>query len=453
MRTPPELGTLRPVEDLPSEDFVAAVEQRAALKGDVAGRTINWRLRRRLKRLAAGLGGIAIVAAIAGGAYLYREDGGDPWADSVAAVGSTADTVGTWIDQQTAETTSGDADAPSASSDNVVSEADQEVLAYNAGTSLDDTASQSTTESEASGTTDTDTATAAIDDSAAGDADALPEATPEAEVVGDDPVETQVDEIVTVEPDAEPVETLETTAPEITAQDDLEDAVDSSDNADVAATVENLVADELPEDEITTPDIGETDVVAVEPEVQAGDVAPTETADAVEAIAPESETPSSDGDLNDVDASEAGDAAAEQASEDVDVPPLPAENIADIDAALPEETVIDETVSEEPVDVAEVTDPVEPVEQLPVMSAYSHSGIRVELADFGTVEQAQDGWRELKSDLGGVVGDHIPVIEEGSAGAGLIYSVQIGYFDSAFAAANFCTAVMDRKVTCTVIPQ
>lgn len=445
-RTPPEFGTLRAVDDLPSDDFVAAVEQRAALKGDVAGRTINWRLRRRLKRLAGGLGGIAVVAAIAGGAYLYREDGGDPFADSVTAVGSAADTVGAWIDEQTADDTG-------ASSNSVVSRADQEVLARNVSESSQETTPDAGTETQAAGATQSDTDAASAGDASTGATDVEIAATQEPGVAGADAVETQAADVVAVEPEAEPVETLAVETPAITAPSE-EDVVDGSDNADVASTVDNLTDDELSENGVTAPDAAEiaaseTESVETAPETPVSDTTPTETTDADDVIVPTPETPPpSDGGLADADTMDDGAAVAETSPDDLAVPPLPAENIADIDTVLPEETV-----SNEPVDVAEIAEPVAPVADLPIMSAYSHSGIRVELADYGSAEQAQEGWRELKSELGGVVGDQMPVIEEGSAGAGLIYRVQIGYFDSAFAAANFCTAVMDRKVTCTVIPQ
>ncbi|MEM7123647.1 MAG: hypothetical protein AAF563_20395 [Pseudomonadota bacterium] len=470
-RTPPEFGTLRAVDEAPSEDFVAAVERRAALKGDVAGRTINWRLRRRLKRFAGAVVGLAVVVAIAAGAYFYREDGGDPLSDSVTAVGSAADTVETWIDEQTTAISN---DGAGTSSGTVVDQADQEVLAYNAGTS-----SQETTPEAASGTTLADSVNAdadgaANDSAVAEDADSSNVATEEPGVAGADTLESQAADIAPAEPDVETVDALAADTPDITAPSEAGDVVDSSDIADMASTAESLAADDLPESNVAATDAAENDAVETEPveieaveteavetepaatapETQTSDAASSETPDVADAVVPTPEAPpSSDDGLTDESTPDVADAAADTALDDVPVPPLPAENIADIETALPDETVSDETPADEPVEVAEVTEPVVPVAELPVVSAYSHAGTRVELADYGTAEQAQEGWRELKSELGGVVGDHNPVIEEGSAGAGLIYRVQIGYFDSAFAAANFCTAVMDRKVTCTVIPQ
>lgn len=446
-RVPPEFGTLRAVDELPSEDFVAAVEQRAALKGDVAGRKINWRLRRRLKRLAGAVIGLAVVAAIAGSAYLYREEGGDPLGDSVTAIGSAADSVGTWIEEQTADLSADGAGATGTSSDTVVSQADQEVLASNAGTSSQETTPEPVPETAAPDAADTDAGVAAVDHATAGDAGATE--TVEAGVSGAETVENQAADIVAVEPDVETVDTMTVETPDLTTQNEAQDVVDSSDNADVASTVENLAADEALESDIAATDAVQTVTVETAAETQASDAASTEAREVADVVVPTPETPpSSDETLADEGAPEASTAVAETTVDDAAVPPLPAENIADIDAALS-----DETITDEPVEVAEVTEPVVPVAELPIVSSYSHSGIRAELTDYGTAEQAQDGWRELKSELGGVVGDHSPVIEEGSAGAGLIYRVQIGYFDSAFAAANFCTAVMDRKVTCTVIPQ
>ena len=469
-RTPPEFGTLRAVDEAPSEDFVAAVERRAALKGDVAGRSINWRLRRRLKRFAGAVVGLAVVAAIAAGAYFYREDGGDPVSDSVTAVGSAADTVGTWIDEQTASISADDAGA---SSDTVVNQADQEVLAYNAGTSSEETTPDAATETTVSNLSNADAGIAADD------VEASTAATEEPGVSGAEIVESQAGDVANADTDVEAVETLAAETPEITVPSETADVVDNADNADTASSVESLADDELPESDVAATDAVQNNVVETEPveteaveteavetkavetetvdiatETQASDAASTDTTEVADVVVPTLETSStSDDNLADDNAPEVADTAADATLDDVAVPPLPAENIADIDAALPDETVTEVTVTDEPVEVAEVTEPVVPVAELPVVSAYSHAGIRVELADYGTAEQAQEGWRELKSDLGGVVGDHDPVIEEGSAGAGLIYRVQIGYFDSAFAAANFCTAVMDRKVTCTVIPQ
>ncbi len=454
MRTPPEFGALRAVDDSPSDDFVAAVEQRAALKGDVAGRPINWRLRRRLKRLGAGLGGIVIVAAIAGGAYLYREGGGDPWADSVTAVGSAADDVGTWIDEQTADTSTDVAGASDSSSSGVVSQADQEVLATNATAPSQDSTAEAAAGSVVSGATETDTSTVSSDNTGTGDADVGDTATAESDIAGVEAIDSQIPEIDVVDPESQPDESLVNETPEASVQTEPEDIVDSSDSADIVAAVDSLAADELLSNEdldteVATLGADENETVEVTQESESVEVAPTDTPDAADDIAPLPDAPpSSDDGLPSDEVADIGDTITETATDDVAMPPLPAENIADIDTVLP-----DETVSDEPVEVAEVAEVVVPVEQLPVMSAFSHTGIRVELADYGSEEQAQDGWRELKSELGGVVGEHIPVIEEGSAGAGLIYRVQIGYFDSAFAAANFCTAVMDRKVTCTVIPQ
>jgi hypothetical protein len=104
---------------------------------------------------------------------------------------------------------------------------------------------------------------------------------------------------------------------------------------------------------------------------------------------------------------------------------------------------VEETTTEQPAQV----------ERLPVRPALSHSGARVQIAAYGSEQRAQEGWLELRPELGDLLGDHVAVIEEADVNAGIFYRLQIGYFDTGFEARNFCDAVLSRRLDCIVIPQ
>ena len=133
--------------------------------------------------------------------------------------------------------------------------------------------------------------------------------------------------------------------------------------------------------------------------------------------------------------------------------------------AMTEETVVDivepsttaqvEPEAEAVVATVEETTTEQPaqVERLPVRPALSHSGPRVQIAAYGSEQRAQEGWLELRPELGDLLGDHVAVIEEADVNAGIFYRLQIGYFDTGFEARNFCDAVLSRRLDCIVIPQ
>jgi hypothetical protein len=107
----------------------------------------------------------------------------------------------------------------------------------------------------------------------------------------------------------------------------------------------------------------------------------------------------------------------------------------------------DRTTAEEPEAAAVV-----PVEQLPVVSVASHQGPRVQLAAYGTADRAQAGWAEIKPQLGGIESGHDVVIEEAILDSGTFYRLQIGYFDTALAARDFCDQVLTLRLDCIIIP-
>ena len=434
--TEPELDLARSTDTMSPDDFVAAVEQRAARKGDRAGHAVNWRRRRRVRRLTAAFAGLLIVAATAAGAYFYREGGGDPWADTVAAVESATDTAAETIESWSSGDDTAAGETSVTATGGLVNQEDQEVIAYNANTPQ--SSSDSDTETGTAETTAIDTVDAASGDVATDDTETGATEAAEPDVAGADVIDSEATEIDVTVPEIDTVDPVEIETPETAL-------VVEPEGADNAAGASYLVDQNALDDNVATASAAETETSDVESEPDSSEVVSTEDLDAVADIAPVPETPpSSDDNLADDVTSET---IVETAPEPT-VPQLPADNIADIDAVMP-----NEVASEEPVAVAEVTEVSVPVERLPVMSAFSHTGTRVQLADYGTEEQAQDGWLDVKSDLRGVIGDYRPIIEEESLGAGMLYRLQIGYFDSPFAAVNFCNAVMDRKVTCTVIPQ
>jgi len=91
--------------------------------------------------------------------------------------------------------------------------------------------------------------------------------------------------------------------------------------------------------------------------------------------------------------------------------------------------------------------------RLPVKPAGANSGARVQLAAYGSEERAQTAWTELKPSLVGMLGDHDPMIEEAILDSGTFYRLQIGSFSSSIEALNFCNAVMARQLDCLVVPQ
>jgi hypothetical protein len=108
----------------------------------------------------------------------------------------------------------------------------------------------------------------------------------------------------------------------------------------------------------------------------------------------------------------------------------------------------------EPDEVAEAgaVDAPAPGGLLPVRPAGSDSGVRVQLAAYGTEERAQAAWSELRPDLADMLGSHEPMIEEAVLASGTFYRLQIGSFGTSIEARDFCDALLARRLDCLVVP-
>jgi hypothetical protein len=228
---------------------------------------------------------------------------------------------------------------------------------------------------------------------------------------------------------------------------------DTQDRADAGADALDQAAPAEPE---TAADLGETDdadaaaPLSVPPE-------DTATADGDMDMAPAQDGASGDdADMADESQAEAANDTDLVLLESVSEPGASAEtdivDTTDLVPPEPEQPPASTTQADAGTVSDQAADAVAAAPPLPVRMAGSHSGARVQLASYGSVERAQVGWLEIEPNLKDVLEGHDAMIEEAALDSGTVFRLQVGYFGSAVEARNFCDAVLDRRLDCLVIP-